>query len=91
MKSKSGKFNSGQGNNSLLLGLGGVLVVLLLFLAYVSFIIVRDSNHDKEYAGHASDLRVLSQEIAKTQVRHQMVSLRRLINLNALEMTLNVS
>ncbi|MFD2231931.1 methyl-accepting chemotaxis protein [Alkalimarinus sediminis] len=65
MKSKSGKFNSGQGNNSLLLGLGGVLVVLLLFLAYVSFIIVRDSNHDKEYAGHASDLRVLSQEIAK--------------------------
>ncbi len=65
MKSKSGKFNSGQGNSSLLLGLGGVLVVLLLFLAYVSFIIVRDSNHDKEYAGHASDLRVLSQEIAK--------------------------
>ncbi|UZE96535.1 methyl-accepting chemotaxis protein [Alkalimarinus alittae] len=65
MKSKSGKFNSGQGNNSLLLGLGGVLVALLLFLAYVSFVIVRDSNHDKEYAGHAGDLRVLSQEIAK--------------------------
>lgn len=65
MKSKSGKFNSGQGNNTLLLGLGGILVALLLFLAYVSFIIVRGSNYDKEYAGHASDLRVLSQEIAK--------------------------
>lgn len=65
MKSKSGKFTSGQGSNSLTLGLGVVLVGLLLFLSYVSFIIIRDSNHDKEYAGHASDLRVLSQEIAK--------------------------
>ncbi len=64
MKSKTGKLTTGQGNN-LTLGLGVVLVALLLFLTYVSFIIIRDSNYDRQYTGYASDLRVLSQEIAK--------------------------
>ena len=65
MKITSGKFNTDQGNNSVIIILGGVLVVLLLSLFAISYVIVRDSNFDKEYAGYASDLRVLSQEVAK--------------------------
>ncbi|MCP5163251.1 MAG: type IV pili methyl-accepting chemotaxis transducer N-terminal domain-containing protein [Hahellaceae bacterium] len=65
MKSKTGKLTTSQGSNNLTLGLGVVLVALLLFLTYVSFIIIRDSNYDREYTGYASDLRVLSQEISK--------------------------
>ncbi len=65
MKIISGKFSADQGNNSRILILGGVLVFLLLTLFWVSYMIVRDSNYDKEYAGYAGDLRVLSQEVAK--------------------------
>jgi len=65
MKIISGKFSTDQGNNSRILTLGGALVFLLLALFWVSYMIVRDSNYDKEYAGYASDLRVLSQEVAK--------------------------
>ncbi|TNC80329.1 MAG: chemotaxis protein [Oleiphilus sp.] len=65
MKIISGKFSTDQGNDSVIIWLGGALVVLLLFLFAVSYIIVRESTYDIEYAGYASDLRVLSQEIAK--------------------------
>ena len=65
MKIISGKFSTDQGNDSVIVWLGGALVVLLLFLFAVSYIIVRESTYDIEYAGYASDLRVLSQEVAK--------------------------
>ncbi len=65
MKIISGKFSTDQSNDSRIIIIGGALVVLLLALLWVSYIIVRDSNYDKEYAGYASDLRVLSQEVAK--------------------------
>jgi twitching motility protein PilJ len=65
MTSKAGKFNSDQGSGTLKAILGVLLVALLLALTYVSFVIIRDSNQDKEYASHAGNLRVLSQEIAK--------------------------
>ncbi len=65
MKILSGKFSTDQGNNTLIISMGVVLVVLLLALFVVSYMIVRDSDYDKEYAGYASDLRVLSQEVAK--------------------------
>jgi len=65
MTSKAGKFNSDQGSGTLKTVLGVLLVALLLALSYVSFVIIRDSNYDKEDASHAGNLRVLSQEIAK--------------------------
>ncbi len=65
MKIISGKFNADQGNNSRIFLLGGALIVLLVALFVVSYFITRDGNYDKEYAGYANDLRVLSQEIAK--------------------------
>ena len=65
MKIMSGNSNADQGNDSVIIWLGGALVVLLLFLLAVSFIIGRASQFDKEYAGYAGDLRVLSQEVAK--------------------------
>ncbi len=65
MKILSGKFSTDQGNNTLIIAVGGLLVVLLLALFVVSYMIVRDSDYDKQYAGYASDLRVLSQEVAK--------------------------
>ncbi|MCG8612771.1 MAG: methyl-accepting chemotaxis protein [Pseudomonadales bacterium] len=65
MKSKSGKFDAGQSSSTLTIGLGVMLVVLLIALLGAFFIINRDSNFDKEYISHASELRVLSQEIAK--------------------------
>ncbi|MCP5208334.1 MAG: type IV pili methyl-accepting chemotaxis transducer N-terminal domain-containing protein [Hahellaceae bacterium] len=65
MKSKPGKFNTGQGSNTMTYGLGILFGILFLALIVVFVIINRDSDHDKEYINHASDLRVLSQEIAK--------------------------
>ncbi len=65
MKIISGKFSTDQGSDSVIVWLGGALVVLLLSLFVVSYIIVTNSTYDREYAGYASDLRVLSQEVAK--------------------------
>ena len=65
MKIISGKFSADHGNNSRIFILGGGLIVLLVALFVVSYFITRDANYDKEYAGYANDLRVLSQEIAK--------------------------
>ncbi|MDV7401918.1 type IV pili methyl-accepting chemotaxis transducer N-terminal domain-containing protein, partial [Arthrospira platensis SPKY1] len=45
--------------------MGIALIVLLISLIAISFFITRNSNYDVEYGAHASDLRVLSQEIAK--------------------------
>ncbi|ROU00869.1 chemotaxis protein [Marinobacter sp. R17] len=65
MKKRAGRFNAGQGANKLVGGLIGALIVLTVLLVAVLFIINRDSRHDQEYIAHASELRVLSQEIAK--------------------------
>ena len=65
MKILSGKFNSDQDNTGVIFWLGIALVLMLVFLIVVSYFIGRDSRYDKDYAAYASDLRVLSQEIAK--------------------------
>jgi twitching motility protein PilJ len=65
MKIISGKFSTDQSANSQILIVGSALIVLLISLLVVSYFITRDSNYDVEYASHASDLRVLSQEVAK--------------------------
>ncbi|WP_197475816.1 type IV pili methyl-accepting chemotaxis transducer N-terminal domain-containing protein, partial [Oleiphilus sp. HI0043] len=65
MKIISGKFSTDQSANSQILLVGSALIVLLISLLVVSYFITRDGNHDVEYASHASDLRVLSQEVAK--------------------------
>lgn len=65
MKIISGRFSTDQGSDSVIVWLGGALVVLLLSLFVISYIIVTNSTYDREYAGYASDLRVLSQEVAK--------------------------
>ncbi|BES73714.1 chemotaxis chemoreceptor PilJ [Marinobacter nanhaiticus D15-8W] len=65
MKKRAGRFNAGQGANKLVGALIGALIVLTVLLVAVLFIINRDSQNDQEYIAHASELRVLSQEIAK--------------------------
>ena len=61
----SGKFSTDQSTNSQIVAVGIALIVLLISLVAVSFFITKNSNYDVEYGGYASDLRVLSQEIAK--------------------------
>ena len=65
MKIISGKFSTDQSTNSQIVAVGIALIVLLISLVAVSFFITRNSNYDVEYGAYASDLRVLSQEIAK--------------------------
>ena len=65
MKIMSGKFSSDQDNTGVIFWLGIALVLMLVFLLVVSYFIGRDSRYDRDYAAYASDLRVLSQEIAK--------------------------
>ena len=65
MKRTIGKFNTGQGDNRLVAGLIAGLIALTILLVVVLFFINRDSRNDQEYIAHASELRVLSQEIAK--------------------------
>jgi twitching motility protein PilJ len=65
MKIISGKFSTDQSTNSQIVAVGLALIVLLISLIAISFFITRNSNYDVEYGAHASDLRVLSQEIAK--------------------------
>lgn len=65
MKIISGKFSTDQSTNSQIVAVGVALIVLLISLIAISFFITRNSNYDVEYGAHASDLRVLSQEIAK--------------------------
>lgn len=65
MKIMSGRFSSDQDNTGVIFWLGIALVVMLLFLIVVSYFIGQDSRHDKDYSAYASDLRVLSQEVAK--------------------------
>ncbi len=65
MKSKSGKFNAGQENSTPLIALGVIFAALFIALIVTIFIIDRNSKHDNEYINYASELRVLSQEIAK--------------------------
>jgi len=65
MKIISGKFSTDQSTNSQIIVVGIALIVLLISLFVVSYFITRDSGYDIEYSGYASDLRVLSQEVAK--------------------------
>ena len=65
MKIMSGRFSSDQDNTGVIFWLGIALVLMLVFLIVVSYFIGRDSRHDKDYSAYASDLRVLSQEVAK--------------------------
>lgn len=65
MKIISGKFSTDQSTNSQIFAVGIALIVLLISLVAVSYFITRNSNYDVEYGAYASDLRVLSQEIAK--------------------------
>ncbi|KZY65243.1 MULTISPECIES: methyl-accepting chemotaxis protein [unclassified Oleiphilus] len=65
MKIMSGRFSSDQDNTGVIFWLGIALVTLLVFLIVVSYFIGRDSSYDRDYSAYASDLRVLSQEIAK--------------------------
>ncbi|PID43744.1 MAG: chemotaxis protein [Proteobacteria bacterium] len=65
MKSKSGKYNAGQDNNTPLIVLGFIFAVLFILLIATIYVIDRDSKYDNEYINYASELRVLSQEIAK--------------------------
>ncbi|SFR63112.1 twitching motility protein PilJ [Marinobacter daqiaonensis] len=63
MKNKAGRFSMGQGANKLVATLIAALIVLTVLLVAVLFIINRNSQNDQEYIAHASELRVLSQEI----------------------------
>jgi len=65
MKNTAGRFSMGQGGNKLVAGLIAALIALTVLLVVVLFIINEDSQNDQEYIAHASELRVLSQEIAK--------------------------
>ncbi|PAV25311.1 twitching motility protein PilJ [Tamilnaduibacter salinus] len=65
MKNRAGKFSAGQGANKLVASLIGALIILTILLVAVLFVINRDSQNDQAYIAHASELRVLSQEIAK--------------------------
>jgi len=65
MKNRAGRLGMGQGGNKLVAGLIAALIALTVLLVAVLFILNRDSQHDQQYIAHASELRVLSQEIAK--------------------------
>lgn len=65
MISKAGKATSGQGSNPLQLAMYAIVVVAVIALLYVIFTVNLDASRDKTYISYASELRVLSQEIAK--------------------------
>ncbi|SFL89346.1 methyl-accepting chemotaxis protein [Marinobacter zhejiangensis] len=65
MKKRAGSISMGQGGNKTVVSLIAALIALTVLLVVVLFIINRDSQHDQEYITYASELRVLSQEIAK--------------------------
>jgi len=65
MKRRTGKFSAGQGANKNIVILISLLIALTIALIAVLFIINRNSRFDQEYTAHASEMRVLSQEIAK--------------------------
>ncbi len=56
---------SGQGSNPTLMAMIAVVVIAVAALLYVIFTVNKDSDRDKTTIGYTSDLRVLSQEIAK--------------------------
>ncbi|MBC7191104.1 methyl-accepting chemotaxis protein [Marinobacter sp.] len=65
MKNRAGTLSMGQGGNKLIAGLIAALIALTVLLVVVLFIINQSSQNDQQYIAHASELRVLSQEIAK--------------------------
>ncbi|ABC27448.1 Methyl-accepting chemotaxis protein [Hahella chejuensis KCTC 2396] len=65
MISISGKTSSGQGANPIQLAMYGVVIVAVIALLYVIFTVNLNASQDKTYISYASELRVLSQEIAK--------------------------
>lgn len=64
MISKTGT-SSGQGSNPTLMAMIVIVVFAVVALLYVIFTVNQDSGRDKTAIGYTSDLRVLSQEIAK--------------------------
>jgi twitching motility protein PilJ len=64
MISSTGK-SSGQKSSPTQIFLGAVIIVAILALVYVLYKVNLDADRDKSYIAYASDLRVLSQEIAK--------------------------
>ena len=65
MKNRSGRISTGQSGNKFVATLIATLIALTVLLVVVLFIINKNSQNDQEYIAHASELRVLSQEIAK--------------------------
>lgn len=64
MTSKTG-ITTEQGNNPTLVAMIAIVLVAVVALLYVIFTVNLDAGRDKTYIGYTSDLRVLSQEIAK--------------------------
>ena len=56
---------TGQGSNPLLLLMYGVVIAAVIALVYVLITLNKNAVNDKTYIAYASELRVLSQEIAK--------------------------
>lgn len=56
---------SGQGSNPTLMTMIAIVAIAVAALLYVIFTVNKDAGRDKTYIGYTSDLRVLSQEIAK--------------------------
>jgi twitching motility protein PilJ len=64
MISKTGT-TSGQSSNPTLMAMIAIVAIAVVALLYVIFTVNKDSGRDKTTIGYTSDLRVLSQEIAK--------------------------
>ncbi|MCE4068271.1 MULTISPECIES: methyl-accepting chemotaxis protein [Pseudomonas] len=62
---KAGSLFSGARSSSLILGLFVVLIVAIVLLFANFAYLNKQADHDKQYIGHAGELRVLSQRIAK--------------------------
>ncbi|MCJ8168238.1 methyl-accepting chemotaxis protein [Atopomonas sediminilitoris] len=65
MKLDAGNLLSGLRSNTLITGLFVILIVSIVLLFANFAYLNKQSGYDKEYIGHAGELRVLSQRIAK--------------------------
>lgn len=64
-KINAGNLFAGMRSSSVIAGLFIVLIVSIVLLFANFAYLNTQSNHDKQYIGHAGELRVLSQRIAK--------------------------
>jgi twitching motility protein PilJ len=65
MKNRAGRLSRGRKSNKLVAGLTALLIALIILFVVVVFIINTNSQNDQQYITTASELRVLSQDIAK--------------------------